>query len=208
MSAARRPDPQASSQACGQVLAGSVRVVLTWASRVLHVSEIAEAPRESSEPAELGDPAACDPSSSGRAGSACHPVVVGLIHEVRACAECYGQARGENHDPARSGGAISGRQNVPSGLSRGENASGAQHALMHGDQGNLLFLAKLLIGADGCLHVGQGRLAVGPAGACGTRRIEQSRLGEQRFSDTFSAPEMSLTAHTDGSCRPRSTSLR
>jgi hypothetical protein len=43
-------------------------------------------------PAELGDPAACDPSSSGRAGRACHPVVVGLVHEVRACGHYYEQA--------------------------------------------------------------------------------------------------------------------
>ncbi len=40
----------------------------------------------------------------------------------------------------------------------GRTLAGAQHALMHGDQGTLLFLAKLLIGADGCRHVGRGMM--------------------------------------------------
>ena len=75
MSAAGRPNPQATSQACGRVLAGSVRSLLTWASTVLHVSEIAEARRESTEPAELGDLAAFDPTDPGPASRACQSVV-------------------------------------------------------------------------------------------------------------------------------------
>jgi hypothetical protein len=54
MSAAGLPDRR---QARRRMLAASVRALLTWASTVLHVSEIAEAPQESTEPAELGDPA-------------------------------------------------------------------------------------------------------------------------------------------------------
>jgi len=60
----------------------------------------------------------------------------------------------------------------------------AEHALVHGDQGSLLVIAQPVIGADGGLHVRQGRSGTrigGRGGACGTVRVQQPGLGEQRF---------------------------
>ena len=61
---------------------------------------------------------------------------------------------------------------------------GANHALVHGDQGGLLVIAQPLLGADGGLHIRQRRSGtrVGSlGGACGTVRIQQPGFSEQRF---------------------------
>ena len=49
-------------------------------------------PKRAPSPPNLGIWLRATPAAPGPGSSACHPVVVGLIHEVRARARCYGPA--------------------------------------------------------------------------------------------------------------------